>query len=184
YLASDAAVAVRTLILNDIGLSFDWVAIYGLFDGMKQGLVPSTPEAWAAQLRVSPGVLRAVQSPAHFDLPYRKDWKGMKFAHLLKHYSGALRLVHSHESGVCRASQVQELRQQVPHARVLDVAGVGHPVPFTSGVCEFVLADLVGPGPAAEPTQTDGAEALSRPKRSWPGWLRRLRFWGSPDQRG
>ena len=183
YLASDATVAVRTLILNDIGLSFDWVSIYGLFDGMKHSSVLSTPQAWAAQLRVSPGVLRAVQSPAHFDLPYRKDWKGMKFAHLLNHYSGALSLVHGHESGVCRASQVQELRQQVPHARVLEVAGAGHPVPFTPGVCEFVLGGWVPqtdstasadatpaiPAPAAA---SHGVAKTAGTRRGWWQWLR------------
>ena len=187
YLASDAQWPLRSLCLNDIGLSFHWVSIYGLYDGMKQGLPAATPEAWATQLRVSPGVLRAVQSPAHFDLPYRKDWKGMKFAHLLQHYRGDVRLVRGGLSGVCLPEQVQALRQQVPHAHVLEVPTASHPVPYTPAVCEFVLADalacarrapahaapapeMAAPVPPTEPASAPTPPAMA--KRGWWHWLR------------
>ena len=143
YLAAHRTLPVRTLMLNDIGLSFYWVSIYGLYDGMKQGMRAQTPEQIAAELGVTLGAMLAVQSPTHFDLPYRRDWKGMKFAHLLDHYSGAIRLVHGADSGVCLADQVQEIRQRFSYARVLEVAGAKHPAPFNPKVCEFVLADLV-----------------------------------------
>jgi pimeloyl-ACP methyl ester carboxylesterase len=153
YLAANAALPIRTLILNDVGLSFYWVSIYGLYDGMKKGMSSLLPEDIAAQLNVTLGAMRAVQSPSHFDLPYRRDWKGMKFGHLLQHYSGGVRLVYGAESGVCLADQVRELRGQFPHARVLEVAGAKHPAPFTPEVCAFVLADLAPPIPVTQPTQ-------------------------------
>ena len=176
YLAADASLPVRTLILNDVGLSFYWVSLYGLYDGMKQGIAPTTPEALAAQLGVTPGVLRAVQSPHHFDVPFRKDWKGMRFAHLLQHYTGAVRLVHGSASGVCLDAQVQELRQQVANARVLTVEGAGHPVPFTPAVCEFVLADLAAvtpseAAPAVVPPVVPTPVAEAPPRGFW-RWLR------------
>ena len=170
YLAADNRLPVRSLILNDVGLSVYWVALYGLYDGMKQGLAPQAPEALAAQLGVTLGALRAVQSPQHFDVPYRKDWKGMRFAHLLQHYTGAVRLVRGGASVLCLDAQVQELRQQLPQARVLTVDGAGHPVPFTPAVCDFVLADLVAtPAPtlAPAPAPRDGS-----PHRGWWRWLR------------
>ena len=193
YLASDTTLPVRTLILNDVGLSFYWVSMYGLYDGMKRGMAPTTPEALAAQLGVTPGVLRAVQSPAHFDLPYRKDWKGMRFAQVLQHYSGAVRLVHGSASGVCLDAQVQELRQHFAYARVLTVEGAGHPVPFTPEVCDFVLADL-GTAPvrssarepvpdvlappldsATSPPSPSHTAAVDAPEKSHRGWWHRLR---------
>ena len=171
YLAADAALPVRTLILNDVGLSFYWVSLYGLFDTLKQGLAPITPDAMAAQLRVTPGVLRSVQSPSHFDVPYRKDWKGMRFAHLLQHYSGAIRLVHGSASGVCLDAQVQELRQHSAHAQVMTVQGAGHPVPFTPAVCDFVLANLAQSLPESLPPVAVGSVPPADKPRWW-HWLR------------
>jgi pimeloyl-ACP methyl ester carboxylesterase len=142
YLAANTALPVQTLILNDVGLSFYWVSIYGLYDGMQKGMGSMRPEDIAAELHVTLGALRAVQSPSHFDLPYRRDWKGMKFGHLLQHFQGEVRLVHGGASGVCLADQVRELRGQFPHARVFEVPDAKHPAPFTTDVCAFVLAGL------------------------------------------
>jgi pimeloyl-ACP methyl ester carboxylesterase len=142
YLAANTALPVQTLILNDVGLSFYWVSIYGLYDGMQKGMGALRPEDIAAELHVTLGALRAVQSPAHFDLPYRRDWKGMKFDHLLQHFRGEVRLVHGGASGVCLVDQVRELRGQFPNARVLEVPDAKHPAPFTPEVCAFVLTGL------------------------------------------
>lgn len=160
YLAANLALPIRTLILNDVGLSFYWVSIYGLYDGMKKGVASLRPEDIAAQLNVTVGAMRAVQSPSHFDLPYRRDWKGMRFGHLLQPYTGAVRLVHGADSGVCLADQVRELRAQFPSVRVAEVPGAKHPAPFTPAVCAFVLADLA-PETTVEPTAEATAEALS-----------------------
>jgi hypothetical protein len=84
----------------------------------------------------------AVQSPAHFDLSYRKDWKGMKFGHLLNNFKGPLRLMHGSDSGVCTAQQVKELQREFPEAKVFEVAGAAHPVPFNAAVNQFVLTSL------------------------------------------
>lgn len=159
YLAANRALPVHTLILNDVGLSFYWVSIYGLYDGMKQGLRAQTPDEIAADLHVTLGAMLAVQSPTHFDLPYRRDWKGMRFGHLLDHYSGAIRLVHAADSGVCLTDQVQEIRKQFTYARVLEVPGAKHPAPFNAKVCAFVLADLVAHAPPVPASTTQSALA-------------------------
>jgi pimeloyl-ACP methyl ester carboxylesterase len=147
YLAHDAQNQVSGLFFNDIGLDLPWMSIYGLYDGMKkEGRLP-TPEEMAAKFNVSIGAVLAVQSPSHFDLPYRKDWKGMKFGHLLSGFKGPVRLMHGSESGVCPVQQVKELQREFPKAQVLEVAGAAHPVPFNAMVNQFVLASLHLPAP-------------------------------------
>jgi pimeloyl-ACP methyl ester carboxylesterase len=142
YLASDPHNHVHGLYLNDIGLDLPWMSIYGLYDGMKkQGRSP-TPEEMANKFNVSMGAALAVQSPSHFDLPYRKDWKGMKFGHLLNGFKGPVHLMHGTESGVCTQQQVKELLSEFPKAHVLEVAGAAHPVPFNAVVNQFVLRSL------------------------------------------
>ncbi len=142
YLAHDAHNHVSGLFFNDIGLDLPWMSIYGLYDGMKkEGRLP-TPQEMAAQFNVSMGAVLAVQSPSHFDLPYRKDWKGMKFGHMLNGFKGPVRLMHGSESGVCTAQQVKDLQREFPKAQVLEVAGAAHPVPFNAEVNQFVLQAL------------------------------------------
>lgn len=162
YLASDAHNHVSGLFLNDIGLDLPWMSIYGLYDGLKKSGRLPTPEEMADKYHVSLGAVLAVQSPAHFDLPYRKDWKGMKFCHLLSDFKGPLRLMHGSDSGVCAAQQVKDLQREFPKAHVFEVAGSAHPVPFNAAVNKFVLASLdlpVAPKakaelPKVEPPQT------------------------------
>jgi len=96
----------------------------------------------AERFNVSIGAVLAVQSPSHFDLPYRKDWKGMKFGHLLNDFIGPVRLMHGSDSGVCTMQQVKELQREFPKAQVLEVTGAAHPVPFNAAVNRFVLKAL------------------------------------------
>ena len=153
YLANDAHNHISGLFFNDIGLDLPWMSIYGLYDGMKKaGRVP-TPEEMAEQFNVSIGAVLAVQSPSHFDLPYRKDWKGMKFGHLLSDFNGPVRLIHGSNSGVCTTQQVKELQREFPKAQVLEVAGAAHPVPFNPMVNQFVLQALHLP--AATPAKQE-----------------------------
>ena len=152
YLAHDPHNHIRGLFFNDIGLDLPWLSIYGLYDGMKQAGRLPTPEEMAAQFNVSIGAVLAVQSPTHFDLPYRKDWKGMKFGHLISGFKGPVRLMHGSASGVCTAQQVKDLRREFPKAQVLDVAGAAHPVPFNAAVNQFVLQSLNLPQASAVPT--------------------------------
>ena len=152
YLAHDPHNHIRGLFFNDIGLDLPWLSIYGLYDGMKQAGRLPTPEEMAAQFNVSIGAVLAVQSPTHFDLPYRKDWKGMKFGHLISGFKRPVRLMHGSASGVCTAQQVKDLRREFPKAQVLDVAGAAHPVPFNAAVNQFVLQSLNLPQASAAPT--------------------------------
>ena len=155
YLTHQATHPISGLTLNDIGLDLPWMSIYGLYDGMKKAGRLPTPEEMAEKLNVSIGVALAVQSPSHFDLPYRKDWNGMQFGHLLSGFKGAVRLVHGSESGVCTAKEVKDLQREFPKAQVLEVAGAAHPVPFNVAVNNFVLKSLGLPAksaPKAQPT--------------------------------
>ncbi len=142
YVSSDKHLGIHSLTLNDIGLSLKWLSIYGLYDGMKKAGRMPDPHELAQQLHVSIGAVLAVQSPAHFDLPYRKDWTGMQFGHLLNHFKGLVRLVHGSDSGVCLPEQVKEMRKVLANIEVLEVADAKHPAPFNAAVCSFVLQGL------------------------------------------
>jgi pimeloyl-ACP methyl ester carboxylesterase len=160
YLACDVRNHVSGLFLNDIGLDLPWMSIYGLYDGLKKSGRLPTPEEMAEKYNVSLGAVLAVQSPSHFDLSYRKDWKGMKFGYLLSDFKGPLRLMHGSESGVCAAQQVKDLQREFPKAKVLEVAGAAHPVPFNAAVNKFVLKclDL----PAASTAKVQPTTALTQ----------------------
>jgi pimeloyl-ACP methyl ester carboxylesterase len=150
YLAQNKSNHIEGLFFNDIGLNLHWMSIYGLYDGMKKaGRLPE-PIDLAAQLNVSVGAVTAVSSPSHFDLPYRKDWKGMQFGHLLNDFKGQVRLVHGSESGVCLSEQVKSLKREFPNAQVLEVDGAAHPVPFTDAVNQFIISDLKLPAQQIE----------------------------------
>jgi pimeloyl-ACP methyl ester carboxylesterase len=153
YLACDVRNQVSGLFLNDIGLDLPWMAIYGLYDGLKKSGRLPTPEEMADKFNVSLGAVLAVQSPSHFDLSYRKDWKGMKFGYLLSDFKGPLRLMHGSDSGVCSAQQVKDLQREFPKAKVLEVAGAAHPVPFNARVNKFVLASLDIPAASIAKTE-------------------------------
>ena len=166
YLAHDAHNHINGLFFNDIGLDLPWMSIYGLYDGMKKAGRLPTPEEMAAQFNVSIGAVLAVQSPSHFDLPYRKDWKGMKFGHLLNDFKGPVRLMHGSDSGVCTVQQVRELQREFPQAQVFEVAGAAHPVPFNAAVNQFVLQSLNLPVPTGIPlddTPAIESQALQEP---------------------
>ena len=171
YLACDVRNHVSGLFLNDIGLDLPWMAIYGLYDGLKKSGRLPTPEEMAAKFNVSLGAVLAVQSPSHFDLSYRKDWKGMKFGHLLSDFKGPLRLMHGSDSGVCSAQQVKDLQREFPNAKVLEVAGAAHPVPFNAAVNKFVLASLELPAASIAKTQPPKAhEQMNMVLEDAPGW--------------
>jgi pimeloyl-ACP methyl ester carboxylesterase len=148
YLVHEARNHISGLLLNDIGLSLQWMSIYGLYDGMKKAGRMPEPQELADSLNVHVGAVVAVSSPAHFDLPYRKDWKGMQFGQLLNGFKGPVRLVHGGDSGVCLSQQVTELKHAFPAAQVLEVAGATHPVPFNALVNQFVLQSLSLPAAA------------------------------------
>lgn len=142
YLAANASNNVKGLLLNDIGLNLTWVSIYGLYKGIKTvGLMPGTGHL-ATRLGVTEGAVRDVQSPHHFDLPHHKNWKGMKFGHILHHFKGAVCLVYGSDSGVCLPQHVQELHDKFPQLATMKVEGATHPVPFSESVCRFILQSL------------------------------------------
>lgn len=170
YLANQAGIRIDGLHFNDIGLNLPWMSIYGLYDGMKvEGRLPE-PQVMATRFNVSLGAVVAVQSPSHFDLPYRKDWKGMNFGHLLSHFKGPVRLIHGSDSGVCPIEQVRVMKRELPQCQVLEVPGAHHPAPFTPEVCAFVLQAL-----SQAPVAVESAAAKERREEKergfWP-WLK------------
>jgi pimeloyl-ACP methyl ester carboxylesterase len=179
YLAQDPQLPIQGLFLNDIGLSLSWMAIYGLYGSMKQGgRMPTAPEM-AQQLNVSVGAVEAVQSGTHFDLPYKKDWKGMRFAHLLETFKGSVRWIYAGESAVCTQEQLNEIKRVLPGSPLFLVAGAVHPAPYTDAVCEFVLKTLK-PAPVVQKkhlefTQQEMWAQTTTPGQDqgfWP-WLKR-----------
>ena len=142
YLAGKAENDVSGLFLNDIGLNLTWMSIYGLYEGMKTAVHLPKAETLASLLGVTEGAVRDVQSPHHFDLPHHKDWKGMKFGHVLNKFKGPVSLVYGSESGVCLPQQVEELQAKFPCFVAMRVEGATHPVPFSASVCAFVLEGL------------------------------------------
>ncbi len=179
YLAQDAALRIQGLILNDIGLSLSWMAIFGLYENMKQdGRMPTAREM-AQQLHVSVGAVEAVQSSTHFDLPYKKDWKGMRFAHLLKTFKGSVSWVYGGESAVCTQEQLSEIKRLLPGSPLFLVAGAVHPAPYTHAVCEFVLTTLK-PKPPVQKKHADHIQQELWAQTTSPGqdqgfwpWLKR-----------
>ncbi len=120
----------------------------------------------------------AVSSPSHFDLPYRKDWKGMQFGHLLTNFNGLVRLVHGSESGVCLSEQVKSLKREFTNAKVLEVTGAAHPVPFNDEVNQFIVHELKLPDEAVTVELTEAPTAhVSEPvtqqqRPSLLGWIK------------
>ncbi len=179
YLAQDPQLQIKGLLLNDIGLSLNWMAIYGLYGSMKQGGRMPSASVLAQQLRVSVGAVEAVQSSTHFDLPFKKDWKGMHFAQLLEAFSGPVRWIYGGESAVCTQEQVSEIKRVLPGSALFLVAGAVHPAPYTDAVCQFVL-NALKPAPTVHPrhaafTQQDLWAQTTSPGQDqgfWP-WLKR-----------
>ena len=179
YLAQDPQLQIKGLFLNDIGLSLNWMAIYGLYGSMKQsGRMPSAQEL-AQQLGVSVGAVEAVQSSTHFDLPFRKDWKGMHFDQLLENFRGPVRWVYGGDSAVCTQEQVSEINRVLPGSALFLVPGAVHPAPYSDAVCQFVL-NALQPAPTVHSkhaafTQQDLWAQTTSPGQDqgfWP-WLKR-----------
>lgn len=174
YLASNKHLSVASLLLNDIGLSLKWLSIYGLYDSMKQAGRMPEPHELAQQLNVRIGAVMAVQSPTHFDLPYRKDWTGMTFGHLLNHFKGRVRLVHGSESGVCLIEQVQEMQRELPQTEVLNVVGAKHPVTFSDAVCQFLLMGLVQSHVTPKVTEPVAQNTVIASTTQTPRWWKKV----------
>jgi hypothetical protein len=61
---------------------------------------------------------------------------------------------------VCTAKEVKDLQREFPKAKVLEVAGAAHPVPFNAAVNKFVLKSLGLP--VASAAKAEPAVALTQ----------------------
>jgi hypothetical protein len=95
----------------------------------------------------------------------------MKFGHLMHGFEGPIRLIHGGASGVCASSQVREMQLAFAQCEVMEVAGAGHPAPFTPAVCQFVLKALSEAPVDAALTAARQAQADTE-RGFWP-WIKR-----------
>lgn len=176
YLTNEKKFPVQSILLNDIGLSLDWMSLVGMSKDMRSAGPVLDHTGLAARLQVTHGVLSAVQLPAHFDLPYRRSLRGMRFAQLIDGFTGTLRLAKGQLSAVCTAAQIQEIQRLYPDAQVLEVQDAAHPVRFDERVCSFLLEDLgvarEGPSGSSYAKSSGGLAQPDAPGGFWP-WLKR-----------
>ena len=149
YLAAAKGSLVSSVILNDVGLSLAWWSIYKLFGTMGKGALKSAGSMdvndIAHFLNVAPAVVKAVQEPSHFDLPYKSDLMGMRFANIAQEFSGPILLIHAQDSVICTALQVDEFLKLYPEGNLLEVPGVEHPAPYNDLVCDFIISKIIQP---------------------------------------
>jgi len=145
--ANPQATPIASIILNDVGLTLAWWSIYKLYGKMSKGTmtvgVSVDLDQLASSLGVSPSVVKAVQDPSHFDLPFKSDLMGMHFAGVLKEFKGAVSLIHAKDSVICTAMQVDEFLKLYPERNLLEVPNVEHPAPYNDMVCDFVIGKLI-----------------------------------------
>ena len=176
YLAAKKESNVSSVILNDVGLSLAWWSIYKLFGAMGKGALKSTGSMDANDiarfLNVAPAVVKAVQEPSHFDLPYKSDLMGMRFVSTAQEFSGSICLIHAQDSVICTALQVDEFLRLYPHSNLLEVPGAEHPAPYSDLVCDFIISKIIQPKPASsgvaknkQELQTSDREASEKLKR-------------------
>ena len=146
YIAASPHNNIASIILNDIGFSLAWWSIYKLYGTMSKGTMKTANSLdvgfWADELGVSPEVIRAVQDPAHFDLPYKSDLMGMRFAHTVFSFKGPISLIHAKNSVICTAIQVDEFLKIYPKSNLLEVPETEHPAPYNDLVCDFVISKI------------------------------------------
>lgn len=158
YLSTSPAIKVSNLILNDIGFSLSWWSIYKLYGVMTKTSAPSFSglptfgnfqgngaidvAEMAINLGVSKEVIKAVQEPSHFDLPYKSDFLGMRFLDVIKPFKGSVSLIHGQDSPICTALQVNEFLKFYPTGNLLLVPGAEHPAPFNELVCDFIISKI------------------------------------------
>jgi len=160
YLASNLNLAISSLILNDIGFSLSWWSIYKLYGLMTQNPDPSISAvptfaafqskkpidsvAMALKLGVSKEVIAAVQEPAHFNLPYKSDFLGMRFLDVISPFKGSISLIHGERSPICTSLQVNEFLKFYSKENLLQVLDAEHPAPYNIEVCQFIVTQILG----------------------------------------
>lgn len=158
YLSASPTIKVSNLILNDIGFSLSWWSIYKLYGVMAKSSAPSFSglstlgnfqgngaidvAEMAINLGVSKEVIKAVQEPSHFDLPYKSDFLGMRFLDVIKPFKGSVSLIHGQDSPICTSLQVNEFLKFYPATNLLLVPGAEHPAPFNELVCDFIISKI------------------------------------------
>jgi len=158
YLSASPTIKVSNLILNDIGFSLSWWSIYKLYGVMAKSSAPSFSglstlgnfqgngaidvAEMAINLGVSKEVIKAVQEPSHFDLPYKSDFLGMRFLDVIKPFKGSVSLIHGQDSPICTSLQVNEFLKFYPTTNLLLVPGAEHPAPFNVLVCDFIISKI------------------------------------------
>ncbi|QWD85969.1 alpha/beta hydrolase [Polynucleobacter asymbioticus] len=142
YLTKSFGKRISEIILNDIALTVNWTALYSLYKSMKNEVGFKEVKQLAEELRVDERAFADVQLPGHFDLSFKADVWGMNFHEAMEGYKGKVALIYGSDSKVCTRQQVRSARAAIPGLITFEVEGVGHPVPFTNQVCEFVQVQM------------------------------------------
>lgn len=142
YLTQIFGKKIDEIILNDIALTVNWTSLYALYKSMKNELGFREVRQLAKDLKVDERAISDVQLPGHFDLSYRADVWGMNFHEALEDYKGRVGLIYGEKSKICTQQRVQEAKKIISRLHTLEVSGSGHPVPFTSLVCEFIETEM------------------------------------------
>lgn len=142
YLTQFFAKKISEVILNDIALTVNWTALYSLYKAMKNEVGFKEIKQLADELGVDERAIADVQLPGHFDLDYRADVWGMNFHEAMEGFGGRVALIYGSESKVCTQQRVSAAKAAIPGLVSLEIQGVGHPVPFTLEVCEFIQIQM------------------------------------------
>jgi len=142
YLTQSLGKKISDIILNDIALTVNWTALYSLYKLMKNEVGFKEIKQLAKELRVDERAIADVQLPDHFDLSFRADVWGMNFHEAMESYKGRVALIYGTDSKVCTRQQVTSAKAAIPTLLTFEVEGAGHPVPFTSQVCEFIQLQM------------------------------------------
>lgn len=142
YLTQSFGKKISEIILNDIALTVNWTALYSLYKSMKNEIGFKEVKELVKELRVDERAISDVQLPGHFDLSFRADVWGMNFHEAMEAYTGRVALIYGSDSKICSQQRVTAAKAAIPALVTFEVEGAGHPVPFTTQVCEFIQLEM------------------------------------------
>jgi pimeloyl-ACP methyl ester carboxylesterase len=151
FLAKDQPNQFSSLILNDVACLLPWTGIMGLMSGLgsatKGHSLFGNLNELAQTLRVDPALIRAVQKPAHLDLPHRNTMFGVDFTEVFEKLDHPILLLKAGQSGIIDDQALAKMKACHRDLQVFEVPDAEHPVPYSPAACERISQFLRGPAP-------------------------------------
>lgn len=138
YVAEMLKDSIHQIVMNDVALTVNWSALFGLYRSMKNEVGYLELPKLAKELNVSERAIWDVQLPGHFDLSYKADIWGMNFHDVLSGFEGRLALIYGGHSKICTKRRVKEAVEHFPHLKTYRAEGASHPAPYDLNVCGFI----------------------------------------------